>query len=504
MATPPISILQAFDDPRIFGPHFAGPTWDPWRVVLAALFGLPLEGEGLEVYRRHSRRQTPPGARVREAWIIAGRRSGKSRIAAMIAVYLAVLGDWWGRLARGERGIVMLIATDRYQAGIVFEYVEALIDSTPMLATMVTSRSADSIDFDNGISVEVHTCSYRSIRGRTAVAAVLDEVAFWRSDESANPDREVLNALRPATATVPGAMIVGISTPYARRGVLWQAFRSHHGPNHEGDPILVWKATTREMNETVPQETIDAAFAEDESAARAEWCAEFRSDVETFIAREVVEACVVPGRFELGPIASGIRHVAFVDPSGGSADSMTLAIAHAEKTTGTGPDAWRVVVDAVRERRPPFSPEDVVEEFAALLRTYGCREVTADRYGGEFCAEPFRRRGITYKPAAKPKSDLYKDCLGVLNSGRVELLDHARLVNQLCALERRTARGGRDSIDHSPGGRDDVANAVAGAIGSVVEVKSRPVWRVAGADPADDPEPRFLPRPRVISYGPLR
>ena len=34
---------------------------------------------------------------------------------------------------------------------------------------------------------------------------------------------------------------------------------------------------------------------------------------------------------------------------------------------------------------------------------------------------------------------------------------------QLCGLERRTARGGRDSIDHAPGGHDDLANAVAGA-----------------------------------------
>ena len=51
----------------------------------------------------------------------------------------------------------------------------------------------------------------------------------------------------------------------------------------------------------------------------------------------------------------------------------------------------------------------------------------------------------------------------LLNSNRIELLDHPRLVAQLCGLERRTARGGRDSIDHAPGAHDDLANAVAGA-----------------------------------------
>jgi hypothetical protein len=79
-------------------------------------------------------------------------------------------------------------------------------------------------------------------------------------------------------------------------------------------------------------------------------------------------------------------------------------------------------------------------------------------------AERFRARGITYVPAEKPKSDLYRDLLPILNAHRAELLDLPRLAAQLCSLERRTTRGGRDSIDHPPGTHDDVANAVAGAI----------------------------------------
>jgi hypothetical protein len=76
-------------------------------------------------------------------------------------------------------------------------------------------------------------------------------------------------------------------------------------------------------------------------------------------------------------------------------------------------------------------------------------------------AERFREHGIDYRAAEKPKSHLYREFLPIANSNRAELLDHPRLVAQLCSLERRTARGGRDSIDHPPGGHDDVANAVA-------------------------------------------
>jgi hypothetical protein len=114
--------------------------------------------------------------------------------------------------------------------------------------------------------------------------------------------------------------------------------------------------------------------------------------------------------------------------------------------------------------RPPFSPESVVEEFVHVLRSYRIDRVYGDRYAGEWPRERFREHGVIYEPAEKTKSDMYRELLPLLNSRRVELLEHPRLINQLCSLERRTARGGRDSIDHPPGQHDDIANAAAGAL----------------------------------------
>jgi hypothetical protein len=136
---------------------------------------------------------------------------------------------------------------------------------------------------------------------------------------------------------------------------------------------------------------------------------------------------------------------------------MTLAIAH--KTTR--PDE-RIIVDAVREVRPPFSPSAVVDDFAVLLKSYRVRKVVGDHYGGEFIKEPFRRHGISYDIAKQPKSDLYRDLLPLLNSGRITLPRHDRLVSQIVGLERRVTRAGKDSIDHAPHSHDDLANCVAG------------------------------------------
>jgi hypothetical protein len=212
------------------------------------------------------------------------------------------------------------------------------------------------------------------------------------------------------------------------------------------------------MNPGVDPTIIAEAYERDASAAAAEYGAEFRPDRQQYVERAVIVGLVVEGRHELPPVV-GVKYTAFADPSGGSSDSMTIAIAHK--------DGDNVVLDAVREIRPPFSPDDCVAEFAGLLKAYKINEVHGDRYGGSWPAERFKARGIKYIAAEKPKSDLYRDLLPILNSGRAELLDVPRLVSQLCGLERRTARGGRDSIDHPPGGHDDVANAVAGAINMV-------------------------------------
>jgi hypothetical protein len=245
---------------------------------------------------------------------------------------------------------------------------------------------------------------------------------------------------------------------------LWEAHRQHYGREHA--PALVWQADTRTMNPNVSDDFIAAEYERDPASAAAEYGAQFRSDVESFVSREVVAACVAHRVYERPP-RQGQNYFSFVDPSGGSNDSFTVAIAHK--------DADCLVLDAIREVKPPFSPENVCGEFAELVKSYGMKSVIGDRYGGEWPREGFAKFGIRYEQSARSKGDLYRDLLSLLNSRSVELLDNATLANQLVGLERRTARGGRDSIDHAAGTHDDVANAVAGALLAAFSMKKRRV-----------------------------
>jgi hypothetical protein len=209
------------------------------------------------------------------------------------------------------------------------------------------------------------------------------------------------------------------------------------------------------MNPSLPQSVVDRAMERDAASARAEYGAEFRSDVGAFVDRDVILSCVMPSVRELMP-ARTITYRAFCDPSGGSSDSFTLAVGHHDSMRGV------CIVDALREFVPPFSPEAVVAEISQLLKSYNVSRVTGDRYGGEWPRESFSRYGIMYELSAMTKSQLYGALLPLLNSTRIDLLDSPRLVSQLANLERKTARGGRDSIDHPQGQHDDLANVCAG------------------------------------------
>jgi hypothetical protein len=451
---PSISIRKALADPALLGGVLAGESWMPWRVLLIAAMGEALIGDGERVvFKTLTQRDREPLQRVEELVGVVGRRGGKSRAVATLACYIAGLCNH--DLARGECGVLLCIAPDQRQAGIVLAYAEAAFEQSPILRQLIASRSSDTLSLTNGINIEVRASNFRRLRGPTFVAVIADEAAFWYSDEfSANTDAEILHAVRPGLATTGGPLIIA-SSPYAKRGVLHEMHKRHYGNN--GDPlILVAQGTSRDFNPSLPQSVVDRALERDHAAASAEFLARFRDDISSFVDREQVEACVERGVRERPP-AKGTRYFSFTDPSGGSSDSMVCAVAHM--------DADVLVVDAVREIRSPFDPESAVEEIAQLLAPYNVSKTTGDRYSGQWCAQSFAKRSIRYEHSEQNKSQLYVELLPRINAKIIRLLDHPRAINQICMLERRTMRGGRDSIDHPPNTHDDCANAIAGLCG---------------------------------------
>jgi hypothetical protein len=452
---PRVSLRQSLQDPNLLGGALTGESWAAWRTLLVASMGESLTQDERATFKKLTGREREPGQRVEELVAVVGRRGGKSRAIAVLAVYLAGLCDHRNVLAPGERALVLCIAPDSRQARIVLDYATAAFEATPIMRQLIASRTSDTLSLTTGIDIEVRAASFRRLRGHTFIAAIADEAAFYFADESsANPDTEILAAVRPGLSTTNGLLAM-ISSPYAKRGELFEAHRRHYGP--QGDPrILVAQGTSRDFNPSLPQAVVDRALERDRAAASAEYLAQFRSDIESFIAREQVEACVEAGVSERAP-ANGVHYINATDPSGGSSDSMACAIGHM--------DADLLVVDAVREIRSPFDPESATAEIAQLFALYHVSKTTGDRYSAQWCAQSFEKRSIRYEHGEQNKSQLYLEMLPRINARTIRLLDHPRSINQICNLERRTVRGGRDSIDHPPNTHDDCANAIAGLCG---------------------------------------
>jgi hypothetical protein len=452
-ARPALTIIDALDDPKLFKPWFAGASWDNWRTILKSAFALPMTSAELEFFHSVAGGRAPPKRQAREVWIIGGRRSGKDSVASAIAAYSAALFNQQDRLRRGEKACIACLAVDRAQSRIVLDYIKSFFADIPMLADLVTRTTAIGFQLRNSVDVEVATNNFKSVRGRPFALAILDECAFYASETSATPDLELYKAIVPAMATLPNSMIIGISTPWRRAGLLHRKYKDHFG--RDGD-VLVIQAPSTVLNPTLDPAIVARALEADPAAARSEWLAEFRSDIGTWLDLATIESSVDTGVLVRPPMIGGdVKYFSGSDPSGGRHDSFSMAISHCEKDVA--------VLDCLVEIKSPFNPTEATKQIAAVLKSYGLTETTGDKYGAGWIPDAFSKCGITYRPSARDRSAIYCDVLPLFNAGRIRLIDSPRLVAQFAGLERRaTVRG--DRIDHAPGSFDDASNSAALAL----------------------------------------
>jgi hypothetical protein len=501
-----ITLRRALSDNKLLGRALPGDSWRAWKILLIACAGERLSDTEREIFCKLTGRAREPGKMVHEFIGIIGRRGGKSRAIAAWLCWIAALCDHRSTLSPGERGVCLCISRDQRVAKIILGYVEGILADSPLLERMIRNRTADTVELSNRITIEVRPCSYKTLRGPTFVAVAADEAAFWfTSADYENPDVEVLAAVRPGLLTSHGPLAV-VSSAYAQHGVVWDAFRRDYGP--DGSPgILVAKGTSRELNPSLPLAEINRELERDPVRNRAEYLSEFRSDVEGFIPRAVVEACV--GDYvELEP-RNGIIYWCFVDAASGSekGDSYAMVIGHKED--------GRIVVDAVREAIPPFSPAAVTTDILLpLCRAYHVVKIFGDNFAGEYPKEHVRKAGLQYELWSQHRSELYRDALlPSLNSKLIKLPSIDRLINQCCSLERSTSRSGRDEISHGPHSHDDVINAVAGVAAVVLRkayYKPPPIVSPAifskncGWWPSDATPPPVASSPRERAMSPCQ
>lgn len=467
------SIIQFVTDPAFLGLEISPAQ----ETLLRAIYGLPLaDQEQDRIWGLCAERPYLVGHQYPEASVLSGARGGKdSRIAAPIVIYEALWGGHAEHRAKGETIMIPLIAQDAKASQIAFNYIKAYLTENPVLAAEVRDVLAEQIVLTNGVVVRCFPCTRTTTRGYSIPVAVLDELAFYRLEGSANSDAEIQAAVRRGMIAFSGtSRLIKISTPYMSDGVMFEDHRRAFG---QPDPdVLAWRAPSQSMNPAIRQERLDQEERLDPIRFKREYLAEFIEGLAAFLPRHLIERAVVKGREALDPRPE-VRYVVAVDASQGGADAFTCSVAHAE---GTGADL-RVVQDYCEGRAArgdsTVDLEAVVQHYGEVAQRYGQRKVYGDRlttarHGG-WIVEAFGRHGITYvvDHVVGPDralthltaSDAYVAVEHLFTEGKIELLDHEVQTKEWGQLEKRALPGGDTKVTHPRDDKyhDDHANATA-------------------------------------------
>jgi hypothetical protein len=196
---PTVTLRAALNDPQLLGHALQGESFFGWRTLLIAAMGEALISDEERVeFTRLTGREREPLQRVSELAIVGGRRSGKSRALATLSAYIGGLCSYRDVLVPGEVGVLLCLAQSQHIAKQLLNYAEADFDASPILSQLVVGRTADTIELKHNIKIEVRPASMKKLRGPTYVGILLDELAFFFTEENyANPDSEIIAATPP-------------------------------------------------------------------------------------------------------------------------------------------------------------------------------------------------------------------------------------------------------------------------------------------------------------------
>lgn len=409
---------------------------------------------------------TAADSTARTILLLWGRRSGKTLVTALLAVYQGTVNAkaHTAAVRPGERPVILLLANSREQAGNTADAIRSLLGQ-PRLAPFVESMTADLIKLTTGIDIWVAPASARTIRGRAVAFAVIDELGWALDGEgqllSPQAADELLAAVRPSLAQFPQGRLVVSSTPRFRSGALWDMWQAARSELHPD--VIAMHGPTWTINPTIPRDWFEAEYLKDPAMARREYGAEFDSGIGQVLPDDLLRSCVQP-RGDIRP-ARGWRYLLSLDPAGASGDAFAATVGHLDHER-------TLVVDAVRlwqgTRGSPIDFRYVLDDIAALHRAYGVVAAASDQWAFEPIRASLAERGVRITPAAwtaEKKIEAVQLLRQRLHAGSIALpSEPPRLIAELAALEVNPTAAGKEQIAAPRGMHDDLAMSLLGLV----------------------------------------
>lgn len=450
-------------------------------------------------------------APIRTAVLRTGRRSGKGRIAAVVATFEATVNalSHLAAVPEGERVSIVIVATSQAQGRIIHRYVRKFFQA-PALARLVVRDTDDEIETSAGIVIATVPCHAASARGSAVAVIIMDEAAWYQGRDGSPLDaKEIYDALSPSTAQFSERRVLILSTPRWSTG--WYADMCTRAASGRFPDMRTWHAGTAEMNPSISPAFLEAERVRDPVSYRREYEAEFDSGIGAVFEGELIHAAVREA--ERLPAIPGVRYSLAIDPAY-TGDTFAAIVGHTEPS-------GRVVVDVVQgwhgTKGAPVIQDRVLDELALLAAAYNGAEVLTDQYGAQPILQGMATRGLSVSERPwtnESKVDAVTAVRRCLYAGRLEIPPHRALVSELASLEQRPTPSGRPRIAAPGGQHDDYVMALL-ALVSELEAPTTPAvigWyrarlalsEVAGARPPESPRDRCPTMTRNAEGTPTR
>ena len=401
-----------------------------------------------------------------------GRRSGKTLLASVSAVYMCFVLDeqFRKRVRKGEKWYITTVANDLSQAKIALDNIRQLIVNSPF-EQEITRETAQELEISNGCVFQAIPASARASRGKAVACAIFDEVAFSLDTDANRGARALFDALQPSIAQFGKyGKILELSSPWITDGVFYEHYMQGLSGEYPGMKSI--RVPTWEINIHLPLgcDFLENARKKDPEAFAVEFGAEFRRNNSCLVAPEIVDIAVNKRRKE-SIIQRDLRgtYVLALDPARGGAgrDAYVACIVHYE--------GERLVVDKFHEFEANFeiggkkevNIAEVEYWIAEQHRLYDFESIILDQYNSastiQSLSKSFPISELTWSVSTKMKA--FGKMKELFNSGLIELPNHKEAIKQIKNLGVIYRQSGQWSVT---GGKDsavdDYCFCLAGAI----------------------------------------
>lgn len=415
--------------------------------------------------------------KVNKINLICGRRSGKTLLSAVIAIYCAVSNNWKIYLKKAPFSTVLIMSHSREFSDEVLEVIRSLIQASDILSRLVNKDKKNTNSTMNlktpwilkdgtiqycRVQIKVSAASSKTTRGVAACAVLCDEISYWQlSEDMKETDFKIMKAIRPSMKQFGElAMLIKLSSPAIKRGVLFQEYKQHQ------DGILpktyaVFKAPSWVMSppDVLPANELVEEWRLDPDGFDNEYRANFSDSLSNFILPERIDMAVLKGVQFQAPDETGIKYYPAIDAAfKGDAFTFSLTAYVNGRLKQFVSKGWK------GNKTEPVSAFEIAEFIKTVCKQYKCDEVSADQFAFQPLKEIFEKYGLTlvetvFTPAFKKK--IYFNLKKLVHSQQIDLLDNETQTRELKELVVEQSSSGNIRIGHPNGGSDDYADSLA-------------------------------------------